>query len=359
MLDRPTILIVDDSPEFALILVEALHEDYATKVAISGEKALILACETPVPDLILLDVVMPGIDGYEVCRRLRANAHTQAIPVIFTTSLGDEQDERRGLELGAADYITKPFRPALVRARVRNQLELKRHRDQLEKLVQLRTKELLLTQDAAIYGLGILAEYRDTETGMHIHRTQSYVGLLARRLCHHPRFQGYFDEETIHLLVNSAPLHDIGKVAIPDHILHKPSALTADEFNIIKKHTLYGRNVVEQIESGMHDQVASAFLQYAKEVTFTHHENWNGSGYHGMKGEEIPVSGRLMIVADVYDALISKRVYKPAMTHEAACRIMLEGDGRTKPEHFDPDVLQAFVDLADSFKMISTRWQDQ
>lgn len=359
MLERPTILIVDDSPEYALILVEALRGDYATKVATSGEKALLQACEAPIPDLILLDVMMPGIDGYEVCRRLRANVHTQSIPVIFTTSLGEEQDEQRGLELGAADYITKPFRPALVRARVHNQLELKQHRDQLENLVQLRTRELLLTQDAAIYGLGILAEYRDTETGLHIHRTQSYVGLLARRLCHHPRFQGYFDEETIHFLVNSAPLHDIGKVAIPDQILHKPSALTADEFNFIKKHTLYGRNVVEQIESGMHDQTASAFLQYAKEVTFTHHENWDGSGYHGMKGDEIPVSGRLMIVADVYDALINKRVYKPAMSHESACRIMLEGDGRTRPEHFDPDVLQAFVDLADSFKTISTRWQDR
>jgi putative two-component system response regulator len=224
--------------------------------------------------------------------------------------------------------------------------------------VRERTRELALTQDATIFGLGILAEFRDTETGMHIKRTQTYVGLLARHLQGNPKFSGYFDETTIRLLVNSAPLHDIGKVGVPDNILRKPGPLTTKEFAQIKKHTALGRGVVEHIQAGMHDEVASAFLHFAKEVTYTHHECWNGNGYHGLKGEEIPISGRLMAVADVYDALTSKRVYKAAIPHDESMRIILEGDGRTLPEHFDPEVLQAFIDLGEDFRAVSEKWQD-
>lgn len=355
---RPTILIVDDSPEYATILIETLCDEFSTLIATSGERALAMARAEPAPDLILLDVVMSGMSGYEVCARLKDSARTAHIPVIFMTALDAEQDEQRGLDLGAVDYITKPFRPALVRTRIANQLDLKRHRDRLEEMVRERTREVTLTQDAAIYGLGMLAEFRDSETGAHIRRTQSYVGLLARHLQGKSRFAGFFDESTIELLVKSAPLHDIGKVGIQDRILHKSGPLTASEFDEIKQHTLFGRQVVDRIEAAMHDSAASAFLRFAKEVTYTHHEHWDGTGYHGLKQEQIPVSGRLMALADVYDALISRRVYKPALAHQQALQIICQGDDRTRPEHFDPDVLQAFLEINDQFESISVSLRD-
>jgi len=355
---KPRILVIEDTPEHAHILIESLHDEFAISVATNGERGLALALADNGPDIILLDVVMPGMSGYEVCRQLKRAARTRDIPVIFMSSLNEEQDEQLGLEAGGLDYISKPFRPSLVRARIRNQLELKRHRDHLEEIVKGRTRELILTQDAAIFGLGILAEFRDTETGMHIRRTQSYVGLLARHIERQAKYSGYFTEETLHLLVQSAPLHDIGKVGIPDQILRKPGALTPDEFAQIRRHTLYGRDVLDRIEETMRDNVASSFLRFAKEVTFSHHECWDGSGYHGLKGEDIPLSGRLMALADVYDALRSKRVYKDAMPHEEAVRVITEGDGRTRPEHFDPDILQAFTELNGIFRTISIDFHD-
>ncbi|MBS1208685.1 MAG: rpfG2 [Proteobacteria bacterium] len=356
--EKPKILIIEDTPEHIHILIECLHEEFSITAATDGGRAWQFLQDHIKPDLILLDVIMPGLDGYEICKKLKADARTRDIPVIFMSALIEEQDERRGLEIGGVDYISKPLRPALVRARIRNQLELKRHRDHLEEVVKERTRELLLTQDAAILGLGILAEFRDTETGMHIRRTQSYVGLLARHLQKTPKYASLFTDETLHLLIQSSPLHDIGKVGIPDSILRKPSALTREEFQCIKQHTLYGRDVLQRIEATMQDNAASAFLRFAKEIAYTHHECWDGSGYHGMKGEEIPLSGRLMAVADVYDALTSKRAYKEAFTHDEALRIMTKGDGRTHPDHFDPDILQSFIELNESFRDISKRYQD-
>lgn len=356
---KPRILIVEDAPEYIHLMIETLHEDFAIMVATNGEQALQMTRGENRPDIILLDVIMPGISGYEVCRILKSDKRTQNIPVLFMSSLNEEDDERLGLEIGGLDYISKPFRPSLVKARIHNQLELKRHRDHLQDIVQDRTHELQLTQDAAIFGLGILAEFRDTETGMHIRRTQSYVGLLARHLRYKPKYAGEFSDETLHLLLQSAPLHDIGKVGIPDSILRKPGPLTHDEFSVIKKHTDYGRDVIDRIGETMRDNVAAAFLRFAKEVTYSHHECWDGSGYHGMKGEQIPLSGRLMALADIYDALTSKRVYKEPFTHEQTVKIMCEGDKRTRPEQFDPDVLQAFLDLNETFKEISLNFQDK
>jgi putative two-component system response regulator len=356
---RQVVLIVDDTPENIHVLIEALRDEYATIVATSGRKALLMACTEPIPDIILLDVMMPEMDGYEVCRQLKADARTSGIPIIFVTKLAEEEDERKGLELNAVDYIHKPFRPALVKARIRNHLELKGYRDHLEELVQERTRELRLTQDAAIYGLGILAEYRNLETGQHIKRTRSYVKLLAEHLETNPRFRGYFNPATIRQLYNSASLHDIGKVGIPDSILLKPGPLTSEEFEVMKQHTVFGRDTVRRIGMDMHDDSASSFLRLAEELAHTHHERWDGSGYHGMRGEEIPVSGRLMALADVYDALICRRVYKSALSHELAVEIITTGDGRTAPEHFDPDILQAFVDLQARFYEISLLHRDE
>ena len=352
-LTKRKILIVDDTPENIQVLMNLLKDEYAIAVATNGERALNLANSQPAPDIILLDVMMPLIDGYEVCRRLKNDPKTASIPVIFITGLSDHSDEQKGLDLGAVDYILKPFAPTLVKSRIRNHLELKTYRDHLEEMVNERTRELILTQDAAIFGLGILAEYRDIETGEHIRRTQHYVRLLAERLKEHHHFRGYFDSYTLRQLFNSAPLHDIGKVGVPDIVLQKPGSLNEEEFSIIKQHTVFGREIIKRIEAGMHSNSASAFLKFAEELAYTHHEHWDGSGYHGMKGEEIPVSGRLMSIADVYDALTSPRVYKPAYSHEKAISIISHGDDRTRPEHFDPYILQAFLDLADEIRLIS------
>jgi putative two-component system response regulator len=358
VLHKHKVLIVDDTAENVHLLLECLCDEYTTVIAMNGENALALALEKTPPDIILLDINMPEMDGYEVCVRLKTNNKTATIPIIFITAMDDEHDERKGLDLGAVDYIHKPFNPGLVRARIRNHLELKSHRNQLENLVMERTHELDLTQYAAIYGLGILAEYRDPETGKHIKRTQNYVKLLAIHLSKHPRFSKYLDEPTIHMLYNSAAIHDIGKVGVSDNILLKPGNLTAKEFELMKQHTIYGRDTIKRIEAGMNNTSASAFLRLAQELTYTHHERWDGTGYHGLKCDDIPISGRLMALADVYDALTSVRVYKTAFSHDQAVNIITDGDGRTAPEHFDPDVLQAFTDLSDTFQSVSRSYCD-
>jgi putative two-component system response regulator len=355
---RYIVLIVDDAPENIHILMETLKDDYAVIAATNGEEALRLAVSAPVPDIILLDVLMPGMDGYEVCRTLKSDAKTENIPVIFVTSMSEESDERRGLDIGAVDYISKPFSTALVKARLRNHLELKQHRDDLEELVQKRTRELMATQDATIFGLATLAEYRDPETGGHIKRTQHYMLAMANHLKEHPRFRRFLDEDSIRLLYKSAPLHDIGKVAVPDNILLKRGELTDAEFRIMKKHTLYGRETITKIEMELQEDVNSSFLRFAKVIAYTHHERWDGTGYYGLKGEEIPVPGRLMVLADIYDALISRRVYKPPIPHQRAVEIIKNGDGRTMPGHFDPDVLGAFIELQETFRRIAFEFAD-
>lgn len=351
--EKQKVLIVDDAPENIHVLMETLKDTYTIIAAVRGDKALKLAEADPLPDIILLDVMMPDMDGYEVCTRLKSNEKTHDIPVVFITALTAENNEYRGLELGAVDYITKPFSPDLVRARIRNHLELKWHRDHLEKLVKERTRELELTQEATIESMGTLAEFRDPETGGHIKRTQHYLSALAEQLKNHPRFREFFQEKTEHLLYISAPLHDIGKVAIPDSILMKPGKLTEEEFEIMKKHTLYGRDAIRATSGKLGKR--ETFLHIAEEIAHTHHEKWDGTGYpQGLKGEAIPISGRLMALADVYDALISKRVYKPPFSHEKAFSIILEGSGT----HFDPDVVDAFRHIESSFRQIAFKFAD-
>jgi putative two-component system response regulator len=352
--NRPVdqILLVDDNTTNLQLLRDTLDGfGYKLLVAKNGKTALTIAHKAN-PDLILLDIMMPEMDGYEVCKRLKADEATVHIPIIFVTALSDAEDEAKGLTLGAVDYITKPFNPELVMARVHNHLELKRHQDHLEKLVQERTKKLALTQAVTIESLATLAEYRDPETGGHIKRTQNYVKALARHLLAHPRFRDELNEDIIELLYLSAPLHDVGKVGVPDQILLKAGQLTDEEFEEMKKHTQYGHDALKITERKLG---GDSFLHYAKEIAYTHQEKWDGSGYpQGLKGHGIPIAGRLMALADVYDALISKRVYKPPFSHEEAVKIIQEG----RDKHFDPDIVDAFVELESTFRNIALTYAD-
>lgn len=357
---RSIILIVDDSPENLSVLNGLLQPQYRVLAATSGAAALQVANGQQKPDLILLDVMMPGMDGYEVLARLRESDVTRDIPVVFLTALSGAEDEERGLQVGATDYITKPIKPAVVLARVRTQLEAKQARDWLknenavlEAEVARRMAENDQTQLATIRALAHLAETRDPETGDHILRTQGYVQHLANGLRQHPRFVDTLTETFIKLLARSAPLHDIGKVGIPDHVLLKPGKLTPEEWGIMKTHAHLGSEAIERAERDM--EMPLAFLGLAKEVAHWHHEKWDGSGYpDGLAGEAIAVSARLMALADVFDALITPRVYKPAMSYDEARAIIADARG----QHFDPDVADVFLSNFDDFVAIAERYRD-
>jgi len=359
-LHKPNLLVVDDTPDNLELMFGLLKDEYRVTVANSGDRCLRMAQGAHPPDLILLDVMMPGMDGYEVCRRLKAEARTAAIPVIFLTAKVEVDDETLGLSLGAVDYITKPISPPIVQARIRTHLALKAAadflRDQSDYLaaeVSRRTREIEALQDVVVLAMASLGETRDNETGNHLRRTQHYVQCLARQLQTHPRFATLLTPENIHLLFKSAPMHDIGKVGIPDCILLKPGKLDEAEFEIMKTHTTLGYEAIARAEQGLGHE--APFLRFAKEIALSHQEKWDGSGYpQGLSGDAIPTSARLMALADVYDALISRRVYKPPFSHETALSIIAEGRGR----HFDPDVVDAFLAVQEEFRHIAARYAD-
>jgi len=358
--DKPTILVVDDTPDNLTLITNLLKDRYRTKIATNGEKALKVAVTGTPPDLVLLDIMMPVMDGYEACRRLKADRKTSGIPVIFLTAKAEEADETLGFEAGAVDYITKPISPPILLARVETHLQLKAVRDFLvdkavflEEEVLKRTREVQMIQDVTIVAMASLAETRDNETGNHIRRTQNYVRVLAKQMQTHPRFRDVLTDETIELLYKSAPLHDIGKVGIPDRILLKPGKLTPEEFEIMKTHTTLGRDAILAAEARL--DVSNSFLSLAREIAYSHQEKWDGSGYpEGLSGDDIPVSARLMAVADVYDALISRRVYKAPLSHDDAVAVIVEGSGA----HFDPDLVAGFVELESEFRAIAQQFSD-
>jgi len=357
---KPIVLVVDDTPDNLSLMSGLLSSRYTVKVAPNGDKALKIAHSDNRPDLILLDIMMPDMDGHEVCRRLKQDPATADIPVIFLTAKTQVEDVQAGFSLGAVDYITKPVSPPILMARVRTHLQLKASSDFLkdkaeflEQEVARRTDEVRAVQDVTILTMASLAETRDNDTGNHILRTQWYVKVLAEHLRGHPRFAAQLTPQTIELLFKSAPLHDIGKVGIPDRILLKPGRFTPEEMDIMKTHTTLGRDAIVHAEQRLGVNVP--FLHCAKEIAYSHQEKWDGSGYpEGLAGDAIPLSARLMAVADVYDALICKRVYKAAMPHEQAVAIMREGRG----SHFDPDMLDAFLALQEEFRAIAARFAD-
>jgi putative two-component system response regulator len=343
------------------MMAELLKDEYCVRVASSGERTLAIAQGPQPPDLILLDVMMPGMDGFETITRLKANPATAHIPVIFLTAKSRVEDEEQGLSLGAIDFIAKPISPPIVMTRVRTQLKLKAAQDflidkshYLESEVQRRTAEVKDIQEVTILTMASLAETRDNETGQHIIRTQHYVRVLARELKHHPRFSEYLSDAQIDLLFKSAPLHDIGKVGIPDRILLKPGRLEPDEMEIMKTHTTIGRDTIESAERRLGHVVP--FLVCAKQIAYSHQEKWDGSGYpQGLRGDNIPIAARLMAVADVYDALISRRVYKPPFPHEQAVSMIETQSG----QHFDPDVVSAFSRVHERFQVIALEFADE
>jgi putative two-component system response regulator len=368
------VLIADDQLENLLLLEAFLSDLYQVHSVGDGQQVLDYLQAGNLADLILLDVLMPRMDGFETCRRLNDHPTWSEIPVLFLTSLDGVADEETGLSLGAEDFIHKPFSPAVVMARVRTHLSLaqarRRLRDRnqdLEHLVAERTREirhqaqelmrqkleLISAQSATIGAFCALAETRDNETGNHIRRTQHYVRVLAERLRRDRDCAARFSDEQIDLLYRSAPLHDIGKVGIPDRILLKPGPLEPAEWRIMQTHCELGFQAIASTVRELQD--GNDFLLYAREITLCHHERYNGKGYpRGLTGAAIPLSARLMAAADVYDALISKRVYKPAYPHRQALAMMADERGG----HFDPAVLDALLAEADSFAAIASRFAD-
>lgn len=371
--ERSTILVVDDTRDNLTVIGGLLEDTYRVRIANSGERALKVAASEPRPDLILLDIMMPGMDGYQTLEKLKEDEQTRDIPVIFVTAMNADEDEEIGLRLGALDYVTKPIRPAILLARVRTQLELKAARDRLsdenhtlEGEVRKRTRELELIKDVSMQALATLAEKRDNETGNHLIRTRSYIELLMQDLAELPRFAPELTPRRRELIAKAAPLHDIGKVGVPDHILLKPGRLTPEEFEIMKTHASIGADAlteaIERVLAARQDETqeednhyALGFLELAREIAGGHHEKWDGSGYPlGLAGDQIPLSARLMALADVFDALICKRHYKAAFSLEETTRIIQEGRAR----HFDPDIVDVFLKHVESFAAIAEHYAD-
>ena len=357
---RNTILVIDDDREILFSINEILQASYNLKVANNGEEGLFLAEIEPMPDLILLDVKMPWINGYEVCRRLKENRATRDIPVIFLANIFNDVDINLGFELGAIDFIEKPIYESILLSRVHAHLNTKQASSNLKnknillvKEVSKQIIELKFNQDITILTLASIVDIRDNETGNHLHRTKHYVRILAEHLQLHPRFSRKLTRKNIDLIYKSAPLHDIGKVGIPDSILLKPGRLTTEEMDIMKTHATLGQEALENAEQKVGRK--APFLTFAKEIAGCHHEKWDGSGYpNGLLGEQIPVAARLMALADVYDALVSARPYKIPFTHEVASKIILEGRG----SHFDPDITDAFLAVHIAFKEIAEQYKD-
>lgn len=372
--ERKTILVVDDTRENLTVITGLLSPNYRVRAVNSGIRALKAAETPPFPDLILLDVMMPEMDGYAVLTALRRNPQTNEIPVIFVTAMDADEDEEHGLKIGAVDYVTKPIRPAILLARVKTQLELKQSRDwlkdqngYLEGEISRRMYENELIKDISLNALAALAEKRDNETGNHLHRTQAYVETLMQHVENHPRFSGQLSPAQQLLIAKAAPLHDIGKVGIPDAILLKPGRLTVEEFEIMKQHSQIGADAISQAIERVLAKTGSsapvnidlgtplAFLEIARQIALFHHEKWDGGGYPlGLAGDEIPLPGRLMAIADVFDALTSKRHYKEAFPLDKTRSIILEGRGK----HFDPDLVDAYLELEPLFVAIAQQYAD-
>jgi putative two-component system response regulator len=355
---RKLIMLVDDNRTNLLVGKAALSGNHTVLPVLSALKMLELLPRIR-PDLILLDVDMPGMSGFEAIGRLKADAATKDIPVIFLTAMTESADELQGLQLGAVDYVTKPFSPPLLRKRIDLHLlsedqkhELQDYNNNLQSMVEAKTKTILKLRGKILTAMAEMVEGRDGTTGEHIANTQKYLGCLLSSAID----AGLYPEQSsgwdVGLLVRSSQLHDVGKIAVSDKVLKKPGKLTHAEFEEMKRHVLFGVNFIERMED---DEGDSRFLQYAKTFIAFHHEKWNGSGYpYGLAGEKIPLLGRMMAVADVYDALTSVRPYKDALSHDQAVGIIMDGAGT----HFDPTLVRLFGQSAEIFREVSQKTEE-
>ncbi|MCL2705626.1 MAG: response regulator [Spirochaetaceae bacterium] len=347
------IFLVDDSPIYLNTGKTVLEEKYTVVTIPSGEK-LLLTLQKAKPDLILLDVEMPEMSGYDVIKKLKSNPKTAGIPIIFLTAKTDPENELMGLSLGAVDYITKPFSPALLLKRIELHLllqsqknELRAFNENLTDMVRKRTNEISRLQSAIILWTAEMVEFRDEETGQHVERVQQYLEILLEAMKKTDLYTAEFTTWDIEAFLSSAPLHDVGKIRIKDDILLKPEQLTDEEFTDMKLHTVYGKMLLESLQDKVPNQT---FLDYAKTLAYSHHEKWNGTGYpEGLKGFKIPLQARMMALADVYDALVSERPYKKPFSHEEAMQIIAE----SRDAQFDPDLVDLFLSVSHKIKEIS------
>jgi putative two-component system response regulator len=351
---RNHIMVVDDNPANLKLMEDMLRPyRYEVRSFPLGRLALAAAAAEP-PDLILLDINMPEMDGFEVCRRLRANAQLASIPVIFLSALNETKDKLAAFKSGGFDYITKPFEPEEVQARIETQLELRelrarleRQNHDLESLVRQQVREIADGQIATIFALAKLADTRDNETGKHLERVQILCRLLAAEMSASPNYAGTITDGYVENIFCASPLHDIGKVAIPDAILLKTGELTDEEFAVMKTHTTHGAKTLELV---LEKHPANAFVRMGIEIARSHHEMWDGAGYpEGLAGYEIPVAARIMAVADCYDALRSRRRYKAPFSHEESRDLIVRGSGH----HFEPAMVSAFCRIQESFRQVS------
>lgn len=333
----PNIMVVDDTPANLTLLATMLNSKGYKVRPVPGGKFALKAIEAELPDLILLDITMPEIDGYEICRILKADQRYKDIPIIFISALSETYDKVKAFTTGGVDYVTKPFQFEEVEARVETHLKLRRYQVYLEDLVKAKVKEISDAQISTIFALSKLAESRDTDTGTHLDRVRVYCRLLAERLCENERYKPVVTPDFIRDVSNASPLHDIGKVAIADHILLKPGRLTPDEFSVMKTHTVIGAETLGQVKKLY---PYNNFINTGISIARSHHERWDGSGYpDSLAGEDIPLAARIMSVADVYDALRSKRCYKQALSREESRKIIMDAGGT----QFDPALVEVFA----------------
>ncbi|MCL2182893.1 MAG: response regulator [Chitinispirillia bacterium] len=350
---RKTIFMVDDNLTNLTVGKNALLGKYKVFTIPSGKK-LFEMLEKTTPDMILLDIEMPEMDGYDIIKELKKRPETAEIPIVFLTARSDSSSELEGLSLGAIDYISKPFSPPLLLKRIEVHMlvdeqkhELENYNHNLQYMVDEKTKTVLDLQNAILRTVAELVECRDDTTGGHIERTQNYLKILVDALLEHELYKNEVTSWNIDFLLQSSQLHDVGKINIKDSILQKPAKLTPEEFDEMKTHTTFGIKVIEKIQENTSE---ATFLEYAKIFASTHHEKWDGSGYpSGLKGDCIPLQGRLMAIADVYDALISERPYKKPFTHEEAVEIIRNGSGT----HFDPNLVEVFLTHENEFREVA------
>jgi len=350
---RETIMLVDDAHTNLIIGLNTLS-DYYDVITMNSALKLLKMLERKLPDLVLLDVDMPQMNGYEALRQMKVHEASKDIPVIFLTTNSDNESELRGLQMGAVDYIIKPFTPALLRKRIEIHLliqsqksELMRFNENLQEMVDEKTQSVIELKNAVLKTVAELVEFRDDFTGGHIERTQDYLRLFIEAIKERKMYPEELASWDTELVIQSAQLHDVGKIAVDDAVLRKPGKLTAEEFDAIKKHAVTGGKIIDKImeSTSEHD-----FLEHAKILATSHHEKWNGTGYpYGIKGEEIPLQSRMMAIADVYDALVSARPYKTGMPHEKAVEIIKNDSGT----HFDPKLVDLFLEISDEFERIN------